>query len=361
MITEKKNQHYIPKFYLRNFSYHGNKKQIGVYNLNNDKFIQAAKLKTQGSKNFFYGYDGVVEDKLADLEGDLSMAINQITEKIEVPKKNTENHNILLAFVALTDLRNPVKVNGMKSMLQGMKEKLMELDPDVDIDKFVPNPNHDDIVKLLLSQSAEMILNTLDLDYKLLINRTSKPYITSDFPVVKYNQFLEEAKWQHSKSGYGTIGLQILIPLNSDLVLIFFDSGIYKVGDKKRRFLDINSTDDVDSINILQFINCFETIYFNEKASETYLRQLVQKSKKYVRANETKTELSYLIQNGDNQKEVLNGKQNLMIFGSTDCECKLKINGVKIHSNGRAYKFDNSIAQLRPHCKNLIKKTAANK
>lgn len=53
MPTDKKNQHYIPKFYLRNFSYDGNKNQIGVFNIFNNIYVQQAKLKTQGSKNFF--------------------------------------------------------------------------------------------------------------------------------------------------------------------------------------------------------------------------------------------------------------------------------------------------------------------
>ncbi|MDA3844285.1 MAG: DUF4238 domain-containing protein, partial [Candidatus Kapabacteria bacterium] len=61
MKTEKKNQHYIPKFYLRNFSYQRNNKQIGVYTLKNNLFIQTGKLKKQASKNFFYGSDGEVE------------------------------------------------------------------------------------------------------------------------------------------------------------------------------------------------------------------------------------------------------------------------------------------------------------
>jgi hypothetical protein len=47
-MTEKKNQHYIPKFYLRNFSYENNGKQIGVYNILNEIFVSKGKLKTQG-------------------------------------------------------------------------------------------------------------------------------------------------------------------------------------------------------------------------------------------------------------------------------------------------------------------------
>lgn len=220
--------------YIRNFSYQNNKKQIGILNINNQQFFQTAKLKTQGSKNFFYGYDGIIEDGLANIEGLLSKTLNHIIETREIPKKKSTEHFELLLFVTLTDLRNPVEVERIKNELQEIRNNLKNLCPDVDLNKFVPNPSQDEIVKVLLSKSVKMAKTISDLDYKLLINKTNKPFISSDFPIVKYNQFFEQAKWQHSKTGYGIVGLQIFIPLNSELMVVFFDSGIYKVGDKKR-------------------------------------------------------------------------------------------------------------------------------
>lgn len=352
-MTEKKNQHYIPKFYLRNFSHQMNKKQIGIFNINNQLFFQTAKLRTQGSKNFFYGHDGIIEDSLAEIEGLLSQTLSQIIQTREIPKNNTTKHLELLLFVILTDLRNPVKVEGMKSQFQEMRSNLLKLDSEVDVNKFIPNPSHDKIVKLLLSNSSGMMNVISDLDYKLLINKTDKPFISSDFPVVKYNQFLEQAKWRHSKTGYGSIGLQIFIPLNSELILVLFDSGIYKVGDRRKNHLDISNVSDVDSLNILQFINCFETIYFDEKAEENYIKRLATISTKFQRSNVIHSKMSYLVKDGEDKKETTEGKQNLMILGSTDCECKLQITGIKIHANGKNYKFDDLVIQERKHSRML--------
>lgn len=352
-MTDKKNQHYIPKFYLRNFSYLKNKNQIGVFNIYNQKFIQTAKLKTQGSKNFFYGNDGITEDNLADIEGVLSRTVRKIIETRELPRKKGEGHSELLLFVTLTDMRNPVKVESVKSHLQGMKDNLLKLDPKGNHGRFIPNPSHDEIIKMLLSNSVEMVNMISDLDYKLLINKTDKPFISSDFPVVKYNQFLEKSNWKLSKSGYGTVGLQIFLPLNSEFILVFFDSSIYKIGDKKKRYLEIRNISDVDSLNKLQFINCFKTIYFDEKADELYISKIANISKKYRRANITQNTLSHLIKDGENEAKILKGQQNLMIFRSTDCECKLDVAGIKIHDNGKSYKFDSSAVQLRKHCKSF--------
>jgi hypothetical protein len=367
MITEKKNQHYIPKFYLRNFSFHGNKKQLGVYNLFNKKYIQRSKLKTQGSKNFFYGHDGIIEDRLADIEGELASIIKNVVDNSTVPNKGTKGHIDLLAFVSLTDLRNPVRIDGMKNMFKEMERQILELDPNADVSKLIPQLEHEDHIQLSLANTAEIIQNTLDLDYKLLINQTTNPFITSDFPVVKYNQFLELKKWPQSKSGYGLVGLQIFIPLNHEIAIVFFDSAIYKVSNKKKKSLLLTQKDDVDKLNILQFINCFSTIFFDEKAPDHYIRFLHNESLKYERANKSQSELSFIIKEGEEKEDVLNSrKENLMILNSSDCEMNLNINGIKIHSKGKYYKLNSTMSQLRKHPENLrrkeemVKKTANN-
>jgi len=348
MATDKKNQHYIPKFYLRNFSYLNNKKQIGVFNIVKEFYYLKANLKHQGSKNFFYGVDGVIEDNLSLIEGDLAKIIRIILETNEVPKKESEEHIDLLFFVALTDLRNPVRIEGTKMMFQEMASRIRELDEGADTNRFVPSMTHEEVIAMSFAGLKDLVTTILDLDYKLLFNKTQKPFISSDFPIVRYNQYLEAKKWPQSKTGYGLSGLQIFIPLNSDVAIIFFDSDIYKVGDKKKKTYSIIKEEDIDSLNILQFINCFETIFFNEKADEIYIRYLLNKSKRFKRANVSKAGLSFLFRDGDNEEDMIkSGKKNLIIMNSSDCETNLKIDGVKIHSRGVAHKLHSSAAQLR--------------
>jgi hypothetical protein len=348
MATDKKNQHYIPKFYLRNFSYQNNKKQIGVFNILSQFYYLQSNLKHQGSKNFFYGADGKIEDNLSVIERDLARIIRLILETKQVPKQESEDHIDLLFFVALTDLRNPVRIEGTKMMFQEMVSRIQELDENADIERLVPSIKHEEVIAMSFSGLKDVVTTILDLDYKLLLNKTSKPFISSDFPIVKYNQYLEGKKWSQSKTGYGLTGLQIFIPLNSEIAILFFDSDIYKVGDKKNKTYSIVKESDVESLNILQFINCFETIYFDEKADEFYIRNLFEKSRKFKKANVSKAGLTYLFKDGDNREEMMkSGQKNLIIMNSTDCETNLKIDGVKIHSRGAAHKLHPSMAQLR--------------
>lgn len=346
-MTEKKNQHYIPKFYLRNFSYKANEKQIGLFNIFNSFFISQAKLKTQGSKNFYYGKDGQVEDYLSILEGRFAKIVRDIISSQQLPRKLSNDHFELLSFLVFTDLRNPVRIESMKGMFFEMKKRLVELDENVNVEKFVPKISHEESIEMSFSMIPELILNIADLEYKLLINETKTPFISSDFPVVKYNQYLELKKWPHSKTGFATVGLQIFIPLNHKLVIVFFDSSIYKVGNRKQLCVPVNQTNSVNEINKLQYVNCFETIYFDEKISEDYIRNLHQVSKKYKRANQSKSELSYIVHEGEDSKEIISGKQNLMIFNSSDCETNLKVDVIKIHSNGQAHKLNSTMAQSR--------------
>lgn len=348
---------------MRNFSYEGNKNQIGVYNLNNGLYIRQAKLKTQGSKNFFYGYDGIIEENLAGVEGFLSQGIKEIINNRTVPKRGTSEHLELLTFASLTDLRNPVRIENMKSMLKEMEKRLLEVDPNVDTKKFIPPLTHDEIIRMSLANVPEAIQNTYDLDCKLLLNGTNRPFISSDFPVVKYNQFLELKKWPHSKIGYGTVGLQIFIPVTSKIALIFYDSWIYKVGNKKGDTFTVTKNQDVDEINKLQFINCLETIFFDESASEDYIRQLHQNSKKHNRANVAKSELSYIFSGEEDTQQIIDsGQKNLMILGTSGCETNLRIEGLKIHAKGKIHKLNKSVAQVRPSLEKIEQKikTAAN-
>lgn len=356
MVTDKKNQHYIPKFYLRNFSYQSNKKQIGVFNLHKQFFYQTGKLKTQGSKNFYYGMDGKIEDELSNIETTLAITIKKIIDTQQLPKRETIDYINILIFIILTDLRNPVRVEGGKNMIVALREKILSLDPNADLEKLFPLPSHEENIQLILSLVPELIMMIIDLDYKLIINNTVIPFITSDFPIVKYNQFLERKNWFGTKSGYGNVGLQIFFAINHSTALIFFDSAIYKVGNKKDKVVKLNFEKDINQFNLLQFLNCFETIFFDEKVKKDYLHNLFEKSKKYKKANKTTSKLSYIIEEKNGIEDVgMLQKENLIILGSTDCEVNLDISFIKIHSKGKSFKLNNTVAQLRKHPEKLHK------
>lgn len=360
MNTDKKNQHYIPKFYLKNFSFENNKKQLGIYNLKSSFYFQKSKLKTQGSKNFFYGKDGEIEDSLSEIEGIYANLIHEILNSKKLPFKGSLGHLALLSFIVLTDLRNPIMIGNIKNFSSSINKHLSENDKNSDLINYVPEIPHNYAVNLALDNSKEIIENIFDLDFKLIINQTETSFISSDFPIVKYNQFLENKNWSHVKVGYVTVGLQIFLPISPTLGIVFFDPNIYKVGFKRKRYLEISNKNDIDSLNTLQIINCLETLYFNENIKEDYIRNLVSKSEKFKKANQSKSELSHLLENDETPSDVANKQKNLIILGSTDCETKLRIEGIKILSRASSVKLLDSVTLMRELPKERLKKAANN-
>lgn len=116
-MSERKKHHYIPKFYLRNFSYKGNGNQIGIFNTKKNIFKQKAKLKTQGYENYFYGKDGFVEDQLSKIENILAPIISEIIRNRKLPPKFSDNHINLLYFIVIIDMRNPYQLDNYKNKL----------------------------------------------------------------------------------------------------------------------------------------------------------------------------------------------------------------------------------------------------
>jgi hypothetical protein len=72
----------------------------------------------------------------------------------------------------------------------------------------------------------------------------------------------EKAKFG-SYTGVASKGLQIFLPLSPNYLLVFYDSVIYKIGEKKKLIVDITDIKDVKQLNDLQWLNSLENIYFH--------------------------------------------------------------------------------------------------
>lgn len=282
--TDSKNQHYVPKFYLRNFSVNNNQKEIRLFNLKSQKFVATTSIKHQASSNFYYGKDGKVEKQLSKLEGLLAKAVSDTLTTLERPKYFSERHVELLNFMASTELRNPVRKRAYEQMSDGMMKKLLSIDP-----KFKDKPEFHKAIEMIeiipkdsstysLSYIQHVVEITLDLHIKLLINKTSIPFITSDNPVIRYNQLLEMKASSNSITGFGLQGLEVFIPLNEEVLLLFYDSQPYYVGGKKQKNVIVERVEDVDQLNLLQMVNCYSNVYGGDRFLKPYITKLYERA-----------------------------------------------------------------------------------
>jgi hypothetical protein len=58
-MTEKKKQHFVPRFYLKNFSLNAEGKKISLFNFAASKYVSCTNLYDQAYKNYFFGEDRI--------------------------------------------------------------------------------------------------------------------------------------------------------------------------------------------------------------------------------------------------------------------------------------------------------------
>src|SRR5580698_8291171 len=76
-VTTNKNQHFVPRCYLRQFAPGRSDKIINLYNIERDRFIEGAPIKSQCSGDYFYGKDPTLEEGIQMVEGAYSSAVKE--------------------------------------------------------------------------------------------------------------------------------------------------------------------------------------------------------------------------------------------------------------------------------------------
>lgn len=63
-MASNKNQHFVPRCYLRPFTLDGNGLSINIFNIDRSRAIKNAPVKNQCSGDYFYGKDQKLERAL---------------------------------------------------------------------------------------------------------------------------------------------------------------------------------------------------------------------------------------------------------------------------------------------------------
>lgn len=258
-MPQNKKHHFVPKFYLRNFSKDG--KSIGIYNISSQRAISKGNLRNQCYRDYFYGKDLKVEHALADMEGAAADLINNTVLKNEaVPRSFSAEHVILSHFIVLQTARTSYEADAMAESTDKLF-KAVYREQFEDIDQF--EIGFENTVLMSLQVASRMVPAVYDLKIKLLRNDSGIGLITSDNPIVRHNQYFEGNE-HAGHTGLGQAGLQIFLPLSSKYLILLYDAQTYKVGEKNSRVVVMTSGDDVAALNALQWLNAHENVYFSD-------------------------------------------------------------------------------------------------
>ena len=259
-MSQQKKQHYVPVFYLKNFSSDG--KRINLWNIRSKKEILSGSLKAQCQKNFFYGDDRKLEKMLGDIESDTSKVLKNIAENNKLPSISHQDYEILMRYILIQHLRNEQASEVMIDRIKQLKDSLEK--SEVFVSEHL-RKRFDQEYKIM-KQFAPQLCTIFsfcefdlisDLAIKLLINKTETEFITSDHPVVLYNQLLHyDAKIQqipYPTTGFVAKGIQLFFPISPTKVLLMYDDNAYSVGNsRKTNIVPIYHRHHVRDINVLQ-------------------------------------------------------------------------------------------------------------
>jgi len=340
-MGEYDRHHFVPQFYLRRFAVDAQQRQIGLYLIEKNKLIPSTSIRDQAQRRKLYGGDRH-EKEMSKLEGAAASVIRTIVEQRQVPKWVSADHHLLMTYVLFQAHRTPTAAKETERANVQLIKKIMSyhapLAPHIDqIEVTMRDP-----VGEALSMAAVSLPLAMDLRCKLLINRSNTPFLTSDHPVILYNQFMERRHKFGSGTGLACKGLQMFLPLSPDVCLMLFDYDVYKVGGRSTTSVQVDATaEDVEGLNQLQIANAGNQLYFNARMTERELTRLVEAAIPLRRAERS----SVTAYPGPSYP---NGKSSTLLhIGKTDLKAGLHLTKVCELRLAQEYRIGNRVVHQR--------------
>lgn len=270
------NQHYVPRFYMKNFSEVKNeetnkeKALISFYQF--DKMIYIEKIPTKSicCEKYFYDEDGHIENKLTEKESIWSKSIAKAKDNKNISKLDMNN---ILEFFVYQIIRTKAQLKHSQKLISMLKSELMS-ECYQEIDKSVIRENVEKEVKDdvkpedVLSIADRLIIENSDLDVIIINNKTNIPFITSDVPVIYINPI------EADNTGLSNIGEVIFCPISESKLVMFYDKKIYdKSYIKLKSEISEGEEEIIHNFNKYQYISANERIMSLEcNVFDTYIK-----------------------------------------------------------------------------------------
>lgn len=251
-----KRHHYVPQFYLRNFSKDG--RRINLFNFRK-KQPYLGPLRGQCAVKRFYSLEK--EGEFAKLEGTMAQTLRFLLDDpsyLDAP----DLRDTLLGFIVFQSLRTPGALRTPAALEAQVKAVAAEYGVD---DEEV----HAELGLAGLAPGEEMLFcgenawaSAKDLEMCLVENTSNQELITSDDPVVRYNQYCRGSA--NAENGWSMVGLQVFFPLSPRYLLLLYDPQIYRIR-RPRQLSSVVRTSqprDVAELNALQILHARDNVYY---------------------------------------------------------------------------------------------------
>lgn len=297
-MPERKNQHYVPKHYLRAWA---TDEKLSVLPLSAGKIFPDT-TDSVCSRNYFYGNPPVVEDELANLDGYHAHPFRELRNGDDLTDLSQQRIELLLSFITTQRTRSRATKEDIKQGYDFLKDAVeddMEADRYDDKiewkDDFDEDEKKEKLVEahllgvhhFLIAQGIFGYIGIKDLDGVMLCNVTDREFIVSDAPMV-----LDIPQYKHQlglvPAGMGNRGLQIYCPVDQHRILLLYDPDVYRFDQNSKRQVLIKNEEVIDELNLLQFHNAESIVMFNG-SREDYILDLYDRIDEARRREEITT------------------------------------------------------------------------
>jgi len=273
-----KNQHYVPQFYLRNFSNHPQLKTIYLYRHNQKNSINPS-IKSTCCMDYTYGEDSLLEWAFSTSERDASKIIKKIMANPKSHGMAGQEYFTLLEFIVYLHARSIRLIEEHRMLMRSFGEEIVK--PFGITDWRLKFPTEDFPYVMQLDFFKDNIWSYLRLQPVILINKTPLDFVTSDCPVCMYNAaFIKEAFIEYGHSyGAMTSGIQIYLPLSNTLAIMLFDPEYYDLISKEIAYHELSEY-QVKELNKIAIYNSRHCVIYGNPNKNPNIEKLSENLKK---------------------------------------------------------------------------------
>jgi hypothetical protein len=251
-MASNKNQHFVPRCYLKPFTLNGEGLAISLLNADQRRFVLRAPVKHQCSGDYFYGKDLQLEKALQGIEGLYANSLTRLLGDRYV--LTDDDRELLRSFWLLQYLRTDAAsrrtaemANGVADVAHAPEEFRMAIR---------------EAIRIAMSLYIEMLDDVSDLKVCLVRNRTDLPFVVSDDPAVMTNRWhLHDHQSRGRSIGIGKAGALFFLPISPKVLCVIYDGDVYSF-DHKGGWAEIKRIEDVRAFNEHQFLNCRANVYY---------------------------------------------------------------------------------------------------
>lgn len=249
-MSIQKKQHFVPQFYMRNFS---NKGTFSIINMKENIARYNIPIKGQCQMNNYYDVHNVKnwEERLSRLENGWAKTIRNIVGEKDNYILTEDDKEQLIIFATFQNSRSTrardsfisMKWESLKVMHHMEKRNIINDNNEAVLRKHFEKL-HNDAPSILLNIVEKGYKFLLDLNVKIIEYDTKDKLIASDNPIIYSNRI-------YPNVGAMMAGLLIFFPISSSQLVVLYDGKIYKnIGE----YSVSTNNDEVRKLNSYQLV-----------------------------------------------------------------------------------------------------------